>query len=159
MLALRGWLARASGGLLGVAAAALILIEASQAVLRHGFATGVFWASEIATLLLMLLGWIGAGHLWITRQHLVVDLLGSHLDRWRRPLLLATDCLLFAGLAWLTPRIIVASTAFGGVQSGAVDLPASVRFVPVTAGLILLGIGSTLNLAEAALRAVLPSDR
>lgn len=153
LAALRAFLTRFTGGALGVLAAALILVEASQAVLRHGFATGVFWAGEISTLLLMSLGWVGAGHLWLSRRHLVVDLFGDALERWRRPLLLATDCLLFAGLLWLAPRIVAASVAFDGVRVGGIEMPASIRFIPVSVGLVLLAIGSALNLIDATLGA------
>ncbi|MEZ5730392.1 MAG: TRAP transporter small permease subunit [Burkholderiaceae bacterium] len=156
---IRRLVGRSSALLLGLACAALVVLEASQAVLRHGFAAGVIWVSDVSILLLLSLGWIGAGHLWITREHLVLDLFGKTPNAMQRPLSIATDILALAGIVWLTPRLNESIDAFSGITMGLTEIPASWRFAPVVVGLTLLALGSVLGLLGQVLSALSEHSR
>lgn len=137
--------------LLGLTLCLLVLLECVEIVLRYGFATTLIWSADVSALLLLLLGWLGAGHLWVARNHLVVDLFSGRFPRFFKFVNIAGDVCVLVGVIWITPKLAQAMTIYAGMIMPALEVSASVRFIPLVLGLSLILLGAILNLSEAVL--------
>ena len=141
--------------LLGFVLCCLVLLECVEVVLRYGFATTLLWSADVSSLLLLSLGWLGAGHLWIARSHLVVDIFQRrfpHFLRWTSAL---AEVVVLVGIIWLAPKLMDTVSIYTDMVMPAIDLSASVRFVPSMIGLLLISLGAILNLLDC----VLPTNQ
>jgi TRAP-type C4-dicarboxylate transport system permease small subunit len=146
---LRNTLATVSGWAMGLCLLALVGIDFAQVVLRYGLGAGWPWAGDVSVILLLTLAWIGAGHLWLTRGHIAVDLIPAD-GRAGRALSLAFDGLALAGGLVLLPMTWDTMAAYGMIDLPALGLPASVKYAPVALGLGFLTLAAALMLARRA---------
>ena len=105
--------------LLVVNLSALILLAASQILLRNVFDTGFIWSDELLRLMLLWLAMIGAVAASREDKHIRIDVLSRFLPR-RMQLASQAMTALFASLvcgliAWHAFRFIADSKAFGEV--------------------------------------------
>jgi len=135
--------------LLGLTLCLLVLLECVEIVLRYSFATTLLWSTDISALLLLLLGWLGAGHLWIAKNHLVVDLFPGRFPRFFKAVNIAAEVTVLLGILWITPKLMQAIAIYAEMIMPALEVSASVRFVPLVIGLLLISLGSILNLVDA----------
>jgi len=135
--------------LLGLTLCLLVLLECVEIVLRYGFATTLLWSADISALLLLLLGWLGAGHLWIAKNHLVVDLFPGRFPRFFKMVNIVAEVIVLLGIIWITPKLMQAMAIYAGMIMPALEVSASVRFIPLVIGLLLISLGSILNLVDA----------
>jgi TRAP-type C4-dicarboxylate transport system permease small subunit len=134
--------------LLGLALSVLVLLECVEVVLRYGFSTTLLWSADVSALLLLSLGWLGAGHLWIAGNHLVVDLFQGrfpHFFKWTSAL---AEVVVLVCIIWLAPKLMDTVSIYADMVMPAIDMSASIRFVPSMIGLFLISLGSILNLSE-----------
>ncbi len=133
--------------LIGALLLFLVGLAFMQVVLRYGFAAAILWVEEISVMALIWLAWIGITYLWLSRSHIAVDLLPSLLppDGERR-LRLAID--LLALLAGATLAFISLETLemYADMDLGSLEIDASLKYYPVTAGGVGLALAALLNL-------------
>ncbi|NND92418.1 MAG: TRAP transporter small permease [Granulosicoccus sp.] len=152
--AVRDHVLRVSSILLASILVALVGLECAQVVLRYLFGIGIYWAVDVAGLLLLSFGWLGASHLWVTRSHLEVDFLGS-LNRIPQRLILAIgDLLVIAGIIWIFPQIMLTIKIYSGMTMPALQLSMAMTYIPPTIGLCLIGLSAVMHLVEHALEIV-----
>lgn len=131
----------ACGAVLGV----IVSLAFLQVVLRYAFSSSIVWVEEISVLLLLLLCWLGAAQLWLTRRHVFVDLLGRS-GLAKRLIDRAIDILgLGAGLA-LAYFSLRTLQSFSGIEMGSLELDASLRYYPIAAGALGIAVAALLNL-------------
>ena len=135
--------------LLGLTLCLLVLLECIEIVLRYGFATTLLWSTDISALLLLLLGWLGAGHLWIAKNHLVVDLFPGRFPHFFKAMNIAAELIVLLGVIWITPKLMQTMAIYTEMIMPALEVSASVRFIPLMIGLLLISLGSILNLVDA----------
>jgi len=123
----------------------LVGIDFSQVVLRYGFGMGWPWAGDVSIILLLSLAWIGAGHLWLTRGHIAVDLIAP-ASRTGRGFWLAFDLLVLIGGAVLLPMTLTTMQAYSFIELPTLPLPGSIKYMPVAAGIafVVLAAGVVL---------------
>jgi len=135
--------------LLGLTLCLLVLLECIEIVLRYGFSTTLIWWADVSALLLLLLGWLGAGHLWIARKHLVVDLFQGRFPRFFKWVSLVAEVVVLVGILWLAPKVVDTLSIYTDIVMPSLEVPAAIRFVPLVIGLFLISLGSILSLSEA----------
>lgn len=137
--------------LLGLILCLLVLLECVEIVLRYGFATTLIWSADVSALLLLSLGWLGGGHLWVARNHLVVDLFQGRFSRFFKRVSIVAEVIVLVGIIWLAPKIMDTLSIYANIVMPALEVSAAIRFIPMMIGLFLISLGSILNLSEAAL--------
>jgi len=135
--------------LLGMTLCLLVLLECIEIVLRYSFATTLLWSTDISALLLLLLGWLGAGHLWIAKSHLVVDLFPGRFPLFFKLVNIAAEVTMLLGIIWITPKLMQTMAIYAEMIMPALEVSASVRFIPLVIGLLLISLGSIFNLVDA----------
>ncbi|HWE16234.1 MAG TPA: TRAP transporter small permease subunit [Hyphomicrobiaceae bacterium] len=137
-----GWLQ----ALVGVLAVFLVAIAVLQVTLRYLFAAPLGWVEEVSVMALIWLSWIGAVLCWLAGSHIAVDLLPPMRAAARRWFAIAIDALaLVFGLA-----LCIASfwtlDLFSNFDLGTFEIPASIKYYPVTAGSAGLALAALINL-------------
>ncbi len=132
------------GGLL----AALIGLEVVQVMLRYLLAGGIIWGRDVATLLLFTIAWLGAPLIWMQRGHLAVDLFPGALAGAgaARGVGIALNLILLGGAGALIPVTLGAMQAFAFIDLPTLGTAASVKFIPMLAGTVLLMLAALLGL-------------
>ncbi len=130
---------------MGAILAGLVALDVAQVVMRYGFGTGWPWAGDVAVIALLTLAWIGAGHLWLTRGHIAVDLIAPD-SRAGRALRLAFDVVALAGGLILLPMTARTMEAYGFIDLPVLPLPGSVKYLPVALGLGFVALAAALLL-------------
>ena len=148
---LRQQILKITAYLLGLTVCLLVLLECVEIVLRYGFATTLIWSADVSALLLLSLGWLGGGHLWIARKHLVVDLFQGRFPRFFKLVSIVAEVVVLVGVIWLAPKIMDTLSIYADMVMPALEVSAAIRFVPLLIGLFLISLGSILNLSEAVL--------
>ena len=145
MAAVRTFLARALRQACGLVLAAVVTLAFLQVVLRYAFASSIVWVEEISVLLLLLLCWLGAAQLWLTRGHILVDLLfrAGRARRWADRLI---DLLALVTGVFLARYTIETLQSFQGIEMGSLELDASLRYYPILAGAAGIALAALLNL-------------
>lgn len=134
--------------IVGLLVVFLVTIAFLQVVLRYVFAAPLAWVEEISVMALIWLSWVGAVLCWLAGSHIVVDLFPSTLRGGiRRWFAIGINSLAFAfGLA-----LCIASfwtlELFSHFDLGSFEIPASIKYYPVTAGSAGLSLSALLNLA------------
>ncbi len=140
-----GILCRVSAIFMGLCLIALVGIDFAQVVLRYGFGIGWPWAGDVSIILLLTLAWIGAGHLWLTRGHIAVDLIAP-ASRLGRVLWLGFDILVLVGGIVLLPMTLKTMQAYGFIDLPALPFSASVKYMPVAAGIAFVVLAAAIVL-------------
>ncbi len=127
---------------------ALILLEVVQVLLRYFFAGGLVWGRDVSTLALFSIAWLGAPLAWLKAQHIAVDLWPG-LKLGRRTLQSAINlvALIFCGV--LLTFALQAYEAFSFIELPSLGVAASVKFLPILVGTVLLAVAAFLNLVFA----------
>ena len=146
---LRSALLRVSAFLLALLLALLVTLDFAQVVMRYVLGTGWSWAGDVSVIMLLSLGWMGAGHLWLSRSHIVVDLLpGSDAGRRLRVWLdTAASIAVVAGVVILLPMIVTTIETYGLIVLPALGVSGAVKYWPVMAGATYLAVAAALDLA------------
>lgn len=138
------WLAQRAIGLL---VAVLVVLAATQVVLRYGFGASLLWIEEVSVILLIWLAWIGVTYLWLTGAHIAVDLVPSMVNETaRRRLAYLADALALAGGTVLFLTSLKTVSIFSGMDLGSLEINAAIKYYPVTAGSAGLAIAAALNI-------------
>lgn len=146
---LRTTITRYSASALGCLLSVLVLLEFLQVTLRYLFGQGLFWANDVSLLLLLSLGWLGAAHLWLINQHLIV----SVLDKWLKPyhpaIEVLTDLLAILGTIYLLPKFAETIKLYSQIELSALPFSVAAIYIPPLIGIILIGISAAYKLATA----------
>lgn len=145
---IRQYILTMTASLLGLALCLLVFLECVEIVLRYGFGTTLIWTTDVSALLLMLLGWLGAGHLWIAGKHLVVELFQGQFPHFFKWVGVIAEVLVLMGIIWLAPKIMDTLLIYADMVMPALEVSAAIRFFPLLTGLLLISLGSVLNVAE-----------
>jgi TRAP-type transport system small permease protein len=122
----QSWLARAEAFgrglesvLLVVLFAALLLLAASQIVLRNFFSAGLPWADSLVRVLVLWLALIGAIAASRDNKHIAIDVIVRSLPAMPGRIVASAICLFTAGVAaffaWHSLRFVQDSREFGDV--------------------------------------------
>jgi len=126
--------------LLTIVLGAMILLAASQVVLRGGFGMGLVWADEALRLLVLWAAMLGAVAASRDNSHLRIDLVSRFLPPfWRRASAILADLFaaaLSAVLAFYSFRFVAESREFGDVVLGNLPAWALQTVMPVAFSLI-----------------------
>jgi TRAP-type transport system small permease protein len=133
--------------LLGMLVVALMLLDASQVILRYFFSRGVTWGGEVAIMMMLTLAWLGAALLWLMRAHIAVDvILGVIGTRMRRWLYAGLDLVVILAGAKLFFMALAASSVYGAIDLPALGTSAAVKFYPLIVGTGLIVLAGIINL-------------
>ena len=119
----------------------LVGLDFVRVVLRYIVGDGFPWAPDLAIVWLLLLAWIGAGHLWLARSHIAIDLFA--MPRAGR---MAVDVVVIAGTVLLLPLVAKTIDAFGFIDLPALPLSAAVKYWPIWGGVVFLGVAALIDL-------------
>lgn len=138
---LRAGLARVSLWAIGLCLVALVALDFWQVIQRYVLGVSWPWAGDLSIILLLALAWIGAGHLWLARGHIAVDLLpfGARL----LPLF---DLVVLVGGALLLPLIWETMAAYSFIDLPALNVSGAVKYWPLLAGTGFLCVAAALML-------------
>jgi TRAP-type C4-dicarboxylate transport system permease small subunit len=137
-----GWLQ----ALVGALVVFLVAIAVLQVTLRYVFAAPLGWAEEVSVMALIWLSWIGAVLCWLAGSHIVVDLFPPMRAATRRRFAIAIDALaLVFGVALCTASFWTLEL-FSNFDLGTFEIPASIKYYPVTAGSAGLALAALINL-------------
>ncbi len=133
--------------LIGALVLFMVALAFMQVVLRYGFSAAILWVEEISVMALIWLAWLGITYLWLSRSHIAVDLLPTLLPpAGERRLRLAIELLgLLAGatLAFISLETL---EMYADMDLGSLEIDASLKYIPVTAGGVGLALAAALNL-------------
>lgn len=135
-------LRRSEDVLLVALLAAMLLLAASQIVLRNAMGTGLIWADELLRIQVLWIGLLGAVIASRDRHHITIDLLSRYLPPRLRTAAAAVVDLFTAfvcGLvAWHAGRFVRTEVEFGATALG--SLPACLFEAVIPAGFALIGL-------------------
>ncbi len=133
--------------LIGILVAGLVCLAFAQVVLRYLFNSAVLWVEEVSVMALIWLAWTGIVYLWLTRSHIAVDLIGAALSpvgrAWAARAVDSLACV--AGVALVTVSLGTLEV-YSGMDLGSLEIDASVKYYPITAGGAGLALAAVLNL-------------
>lgn len=127
---------------------ALVTLDFLQVVLRYLFGAGWPWAGDLSIVLILMLAWVGAGHLWLLGGHIAVDLTAGYPALFRRLQILFGLAAVGGGLV-LLPMTVETMSAYGAIDLPALPLPASVKYFPIAVGTAYLVAAAGLVLVSA----------
>ena len=146
---LRDTLSRLLVPAVGLCLLAILGLAFAQVVLRYLFAASILWVEEVSVMALAWMTWLGAVHLWLNRAHLTADIVPVAVwGRWRKRLDLAINALACAGAVALVVVTWQTLNAFAGIELGALEIDARIKYYPVLAGACGLAIAAALELAR-----------
>lgn len=132
----------------GVVGSCLVLfcgLAVLQVVLRYFFASSLFWVEEISVIAFIIMIWAAAPALWLSKEHLVLDVL---------PVARARSGAIIADVSMIVIGSITAYTSLDTIAAFSVlalpvfDLDYGFKLYPITAGSILLVAAAVLSLAR-----------
>ncbi|MCE8009640.1 TRAP transporter small permease subunit [Aestuariivita sp.] len=138
-------LARASLWAMGLCLLVLVTLDFWQVIQRYVLGVSWPWAGDVSIILLLGLAWIGAGHLWLTRRHIAVDLLGAGA-RMTRALTVLFDLTVLIGGLVLLPLIFDTMAAFSFIDLPTLPVSGAIKYAPVAVGTGFLCLAAALML-------------
>ena len=112
---------------------ALVALDFWQVIQRYLLGVSWPWAGDVSIVLLLSLAWIGAGHLWLVRGHIAVDLLAAN-PRISRALAVVFDLAVLIGGAILLPLIFETMAAYSFIDLPTLPVSGSIKYAPVAVG-------------------------
>ncbi|MCP5370832.1 MAG: TRAP transporter small permease subunit [Hyphomicrobiales bacterium] len=141
-----GWLLERAVGLLALV---MLVLALAQVGLRYLFAAPLLWVEEVSVMALIWAAWLGAVLLWLRAGHIAVDLvpklLGPGAERALAHLMDLAAMVGGVALVWVNAQTI---TVFGGMEMGSLEITASLKYYPITAGGAGLALAAALNMAR-----------
>ena len=131
----------ASAAIMGARLVALVSLDFLQVVLRYLLGDGFTWGGDVAVILLLTLAWLGAGHAWLARSHIAVELFALP-----PALRAALDVVAIAGALILAPQLVATIDAFGFIDLPSLPVSASVKYWPVALGVAFVAIAAAIDL-------------
>ena len=132
---------------LGLCVAALAGLAALQVILRYIIAASLMWVEEVSVIIMLWLTWLGISLLWMTKSHIVVDLLTSRLPRQIQKTMASiidiVVCIAAFTLFIISRETLQTSTGME-LDTLAVDL--TIKYYPIPIGAIGLIVAAMLNL-------------
>lgn len=134
-------LRRTEDALLGLLLAVMVVLAASQILLRNVFDTGLFWADPLLRALVLWVGLLGAVVASREDRHIAIDvlsrLLPARFNGWTRPVTSLFTAGVSAVVAYHAVRFVASdyaagTTAFGGVPAWAVEAVVPLAFALIT---------------------------
>jgi TRAP-type C4-dicarboxylate transport system permease small subunit len=105
------------------------------------------WVEEISVMIMLWITWLGASLLWITRSHIVVDLLTSQFSKQvQRILVSLIDILTVIAAVTLLIVSIVTLRSLAGLELDSLAIDLSIKYYPVPIGAIGIGLAALLDL-------------
>ncbi len=138
-------LVRASLWAMGLCLLSLVSLDFWQVIQRYVLGVSWPWAGDVSIILLLTLAWIGAGHLWLRRAHIAVDLLGAG-PRTARALAVIFDLAALIGGIILMPQIFDTMAAYSFIDLPTLPVSGSIKYAPVALGTGFLCIAAALML-------------
>lgn len=142
---LRAGLARISLWAMALCLLALVTLDFWQVIQRYLLGASWPWAGEVGIILLLSLAWIGAGHLWLVRGHIAVDLIAGG-TRAARILSVAFDAVVLGGGLILMPLIFDTMAAYSFIDLPTLPVSGAVKYAPLAAGTLFLCVAAALML-------------
>jgi TRAP-type C4-dicarboxylate transport system permease small subunit len=133
---------------LGVTLVLLVVLELVEILFRYFFLATLQWSSDVSGLLLLTLGWLGAAHLWLIKNHLTVDLFAGRNLQLQRKLRMLPDVLMLMAAMWLLPVVVQTMRIYDSMVMPALNAPASIKFIPTVVSLPLLLSAAVVNLVS-----------
>ncbi len=125
--------------------AGLIALEVMQVLLRYFLSGGLVWGRDVSTLMLFSIAWLGLPLGWLKGAHIAVDLLPRlQVGRWALRVLINLVALAFAFVLFVFT--LRAYDAFTFIELPSLGVAASIKFVPIIVGTVLLFVAAALNL-------------
>lgn len=143
----RRMLVRLLGVALGLCVTGLGGLAVLQVLLRYVFASPLMWVEEVSVMIMLWMTWLGISFLWLTKSHIVVDLLTNQLSlSMQKALGSLVDILALsaAGILFVVSQETLRTLAGLELDSLALDL--AIKYYPLPAGAVLLVLVAVLNL-------------
>jgi TRAP-type C4-dicarboxylate transport system permease small subunit len=144
---LRGIYAKLLGSTIGLCAMTMAGLAVLQVVLRYIFASSLMWVEEVSVIIMLWMTWLGGSLLWLTRGHIVVDLLTNQFSpRMQKTIASLIDILVII----LTGTLFVISQetlrTLAGLELDSLPIYLTIKYYPVPFGALGLVMAAILNL-------------
>lgn len=138
----RGFLSRVETGALCVLLLGIIVLGASQIVLRNFFSFSFFWADELIRLAVLWIAILGAMVASSEGRHLAIGIVPRYFpEAWHRParvIAMAFAAVVTGLLSWHAARFVADTRAFGDTVLGGLPAWPFQLIMPVGFALITL---------------------
>jgi len=135
---------RIASGVVGLGLLGICGLAVMQVGLRYLFGRSLFWVEEISAIAFIAMVWVAAPALWLSKEHLVLDVLP--IARMRAGAIIADVAMIVAGsVAVYASRDTIA--AFSVLALPVFDLDYGFKLYPISVGLALLVAAAVVSLA------------
>lgn len=135
---------RIASGVAGLSLLGICGLAVVQVALRYLFGSSLFWVEEISAIAFIAMVWVAAPALWLSKEHLVLDVLP--IARMRAGAIIADVAMIVAGsVAVYASRDTIA--AFSVLALPVFDLDYGFKLYPISVGLGLLVAAAAFSLA------------
>jgi TRAP-type C4-dicarboxylate transport system permease small subunit len=135
---------RIASGVVGLSLLGICGLAVVQVALRYLFGRSLFWVEEISAIAFIAMVWVAAPALWLSKEHLVLDVLP--IARMRAGAIIADVAMIVAGsMAVYASRDTIA--AFSVLALPVFDLDYGFKLYPISGGLGLLVAAAVFSLA------------
>ena len=140
---------RIACGFVGLCLLSFCVLAVAQVVLRYVFSSSLFWVEEISVIAFVAMVWVAAPALWLSREHLVLDVLP--IARTRTGAIVADVAMIALGsIAAYASLDTVA--AFSVLALPVFDLDYGFKLYPISVGLALLVVAAAFSLVRNLMR-------
>ena len=136
---------RIASSVVGLCLLTISVLAVAQVVLRYVFANSLFWVEDISTIAFVAMIWVAAPALWLSREHLLLDVLP--IAHTRAGAIIADAAMIAAGAIAAVASFETAA-AFSVLVLPVFDLDYGFKVYPITGGLVLLVIAAAFSLAR-----------
>ena len=132
---------------LGLCATTMAGLAVLQVILRYVFASSLMWVEEASVIIMLWMTWLGGSLLWLTKSHIVVDLLTNQFSpRIQKTIASLIDVLVII----LTGTLFVVSQetlrTLDGLELDSLPIDLTIKYYPVPFGALGLVVAAILNL-------------
>lgn len=133
--------------LLTLGVGTLITLAIVQVLLRYAFGSSLHWAEEVSVVLLFWLTWVGTVRLWLSGDHVRVDLIMKLLSEAAQQRLKNTiDLIAIVFSLALFLASLEGLDAYAVLGMDSFDISASIKYYPVSLGALGLLLAAAINL-------------